>query len=309
MENDSMESTKKSSGKLKKIFTIPLLYLEAFLIMALGEIIGMSVRLLPGLFPSLEGSDAWITASDYSEFWGMWLIVILTASLIKKNKPILHAIGKNEKGNTVRYFSLGLLLGFLMNALCVLMAVLCGNIHLVFNSFNIVSFILVFIAVFIQSGAEEIVCRVFLYQRLRKAYKSPLFAVIGNSVFFAFLHIFNDGSGILGILNTFVIALLFSVIVYYTGSFWCVAAIHTAWNFTQNILFGLPNSGNVLPYSVFTLIEGASDGFFYNRAFGIEGALFSSLVIIAVTILVVFHMKKHNAEEVNIWTDEGCVTE
>lgn len=207
----------------------------------------------------------------------------------------------------MRYFSLGLLLDFLMNALCVLMAVLCGSIHLVFNSFNIVSFILVFIAVFIQSGAEEIVCRVFLYQRLRKAYKSPLVAIIGNSVLFAFLHILNDGSGFLGILNTFVIALLFSVIVYYTGSFWCVVAIHTAWNFTQNILFGLPNSGNVLPYSVFSLNEGASDGFFYNRAFGIEGTLFSSLVIIAVTFIVVFHMKKHNAEEVNIWTDSGCV--
>lgn len=71
MKNDDMESTKKNRGKMKKIFTIPLLYLESFLIMTLGEIIGMSVRLLPGLFPSLEGSNSWITASDYSEFWGM----------------------------------------------------------------------------------------------------------------------------------------------------------------------------------------------------------------------------------------------
>ena len=32
-------------------------------------------------------------------------------------------------------------------------------------------------------------------------------------------------------------------------------AVHTAWNFTQNILFGLPNSGINVPYSVFKLLS------------------------------------------------------
>ena len=49
------------------------------------------------------------------------------------------------------------------------------------------------------------------------------------------------------------------------GSFW--RALHQR-NFTQNILLGLPNSGNVVPFSIFKL-EGAADSLVYNVGFGI----------------------------------------
>lgn len=303
METENTENVRNAKWYLKRIFTLPLLCLETLPMMIIGELAGMSVRLLAKAFPSLAGSDAWTTGADYAEFWGIWLAVILVLLFVKKNRPILTAIGNKGRGNTIQFFLLGILTGFGMNALCVLLALIAGDISLSFGSFHIVSFLLIFIAVFIQSGAEELVCRAFLYQRLRRAYKSPLVAIIGNSVFFALLHVFNDGAGFTGILNTFVIAILLSSIIYYTGSFWCVCAIHTAWNFTQNILFGLPNSGNVMPYSVFSLNQGARDSFLYNTAFGIEGALFSSLVIIAVTIILVLHAHKHDIGEVNIWKD------
>ncbi len=302
-----METEGVRNGKwyLRRIFTLPLLCIETLPMMALGEVIGMSVGLLSKAFPSLEGNDAWVTGRDYAEFWGIWLVVILVLSLIKKNRPVLEAIGRKGRGNTVPFFLLGGLLGFGMNALCVLLAILTGSINISFSSFHIIPFLLLFVAVFLQSGAEELVCRGFLYQRLRRAYKSPLVAIIGNSVFFAFLHIFNDGADFAGILNTFVIAILLSLIVCYTGSFWCASAVHTAWNFTQNILFGLPNSGNVMPYSVFKLNEGASNSFFYDRAFGIEGSLFSSIVILSVAIMLMLYVKKHNLGEVYIWSEDG----
>ncbi len=47
-------------------------------------------------------------------------------------------------------------------------------------------------------------------------------------------------------------------------------AMHTAWNFMQNIVLGLPNSGANVPYSIFKLEEGASNSFFYDTGFGIE---------------------------------------
>ena len=56
-----------------------------------------------------------------------------------------------------------------------------------------------------------------------------------------------------------------SLMVYYMDSLWCAFAVHTAWNFTQNILFGLPNSGINVPYSVFKLNAAtARDSFAYN---------------------------------------------
>ena len=81
-------------------------------------------------------------------------------------------------------------------------------------------------------------------------------------------------------------------------SLWCAFAIHAAWNFTQNILFGLPNSGIVMPYSVFKLDAAtARDSFAYNVGFGIEGTLFADIILIIACLLLFFwgQKRKENA--------------
>lgn len=293
MESENTE--KKEMGGVKKVFTYLLLCLKTFLLL-LGQIIGMILEVVP----AVGNKDVWATFVQYAEFGGIWITTILALKLIKKNRPILISLGK-KRGNNIPSFLLGLLLGLGMNGLCALSAVLHGDISLTFNSFNIWYFILLFFAVFIQSGAEEIVCRGFLYQRLRASYSSPLVAVIGNSIFFASLHLANDGVTFCGFMNNLLIGILFSFIVYYLESIWCVMALHTAWNFTQNIVLGLPNSGNVLPYSVFRLESGAKSSFFYDTGFGIEGSPFSLVVIVVVMAIVVLYGRKHNAAPANIW--------
>lgn len=93
----------------------------------------------------------------------------------------------------------------------------------------------------------------------------------------------NSGVTALSVLNIFLVGLLFSMCVYYFDSFWMVAAIHTSWNFTQNILLGLPNSGNVVPFSIFKL-EGAADSLAYNVGFGIEGTALACVVLVAACV-------------------------
>ena len=93
----------------------------------------------------------------------------------------------------------------------------------------------------------------------------------------------NRGVTALSVLNIFLVGLLFSMCVYYFNSFWMVAAIHTSWNFTQNILLGLPNSGNVAPFSIFKL-EGAVDSLAYNVGFGIEGTALACVVLVAACV-------------------------
>ena len=146
----------------------------------------------------------------------------------------------------------------------------------------------------IQSAAEELICRVFLYQKLLKSYQKPAVAIIGNAFLFALLHMMNPGVTILSLLNIFLVGILFSLVVYYFESVWCAFAIHTLWNFTQNILFGLPNSGLVSLYSVFRLdASTARDSFAYNVAFGVEGTVFTDLVMIAAVVLVIFLGRKY----------------
>lgn len=48
-----------------------------------------------------------------------------------------------------------------------------------------IPFVIIFLTVFVQSSAEELLCRGFLYQRLRRSYKHPAVAIVGNSALFA----------------------------------------------------------------------------------------------------------------------------
>lgn len=85
--------------------------------------------------------------------------------------------------------------------------------------------------------------------------------------------------------------------------------VHTSWNFTQNIIFGLPNSGIPAAYSVFKLNpDTASNGFCYNNGFGVEGT-FIAVIVIAVAIAVLYLLREKIAckEPYEIWnsTDEA----
>ena len=99
-------------------------------------------------------------------------------------------------------------------------------------------------------------------------------AIAVNGLFFAALHLGNPGAGFLPIADIAVCGLAFSLAKWYTGSIWTCFGIHTMWNFTQNFIFGLPNSGLVSEASIFHLdaVNGISN-LIYSYEFGVEGAL------------------------------------
>ena len=122
------------------------------------------------------------------------------------------------------------------------MSVIMGDIKLSFSGFDPKLFFIFLFCVLIQSGAEEIIDRCYLYQKLRRRYRWPAIAVLVNALVFMALHMGNPGVTNLGLLQVFLIGVLFSLIVYYWDSLWTVIWAHTAWNFSQSIVFGLPNS-------------------------------------------------------------------
>ena len=177
--------------------------------------------------------------------------------------------------NTWSMLVKGLLLGFLTNFFCIALALLHGDIKLYFDcsASQIPLFIFALVSVWIQSSSEEMWCRGFLYERLHEKY--PLWlAVAVNGVLFGLMHVFNDGVTVLSIVGIMVTGVSYSLLRWYTGNIWIAMGIHTGWNFTQNYLFGLPNSGLVSRCSVFHL--DASTGIsnlIYDYGFGVEGAL------------------------------------
>lgn len=72
---------------------------------------------------------------------------------------------------------------------------------------------------------------------------------------------------------------------HYFGSLWFTCGAHTLWNFTQDFIFGLPDSGKPPAVSVMnTVVNGNS--FFYDKDFGIEGSYMAICMNLLACIIV-----------------------
>ncbi|MBR5094839.1 MAG: CPBP family intramembrane metalloprotease [Oscillospiraceae bacterium] len=263
----------------------------AFLMIILGQVIGeIGLGFLRSFLPPLSAGVEFLFF--YLYFIGIDAIALLYCWLCDKAvfRSMLWPKKGGQSGNTGRMFALGLLIGFGMNGLCILAAWLHGDLHFRLGEFPVFYLICAFLSVLIQSGAEEIVTRGYMLGALRERY--PAWLAIGiNSVFFGALHLLNPGFTLVSFLSIVLIGLGLSLVAYHLDSLWMCIAIHTAWNFTQNFLFGLPNSGIVAERSVLHL-EAARSTIFYDAAFGVEGAYPSLVVELALCVCVLLFTKK-----------------
>ncbi len=261
-------------------------------------------RLIPvdrlfGLITRSDGAAEFML--EYFWFIGIWIIFILVCVIFKWDRPMLRCLGPNKNGNNLKGVLTGLLLGFGANGLCILMSVLMGDIKLYFNEFDPLVFFVFLFVVLIQSGAEELLDRVYLYQKLRRRYKNPVVAIAGNALVFTALHLLNPGLTVISVLDIIVSGVVFSLIVYYYDGLWAAIMYHTAWNFTQSIAFGLPNSGIVSEYSLFKLeAASAQNGLFYNVNFGVEGSV-GALLIETLIVVAIIVVNRGKSEKNDVW--------
>ena len=257
------------------------------------------------LLPVIPNKDTITFLMMYFGPIGCWVAFILVALVFKNNRPMFKSFFYNGHGNNIRAIFIGILLGGGMNAACVFMSWLRGDIVLSFNEFNPLLFFAFLFCVWIQSGSEEILDRLYLYQKLRRRYRWPAIAIIFNALVFSALHAGNPGVTMMGLLQVFEIGILFSLIVYFYDSLWTAIWAHTAWNFSQSIVFGLPNSGIVSSYSVFKLdAASARDGLFYSTSFGVEGSIGANVIIGAVILIVLIAaLVRKRGEKVDLWED------
>ncbi len=216
------------------------------------------------------------TTINYLSTLPAFIGILVYTRITKRNRFVFESFLPRHAGNTVGKLLLGFLVGFAMNFSCILAAIAHGDIrvYLDFAVSQIPFYLFAFLCVFIQSSTEELWCRGFVYERVNVRY--PLWvAVLVNSFFFAALHLMNPGVGVLPIADIAVCGIAFSLAKWYTGSIWFPMGIHTAWNFTQNFLFGLPNSGLESSAAIFRLDTSAvaQSSLVYDQAFGVEGAV------------------------------------
>ena len=192
----------------------------------------------------------------------------------------------------------GMLLGFAMMTAVILIAWGSGAIR--FEGTQplrrpVIMILLVF-GWLIQGFSEELTFRGWLMTSVGTHHALWL-AVIVNAVFFALLHMNNDGISLFAIGNLILFGVMTSLYVLRTGSLWGAAALHSVWNWAQGNFYGMQVSGIPSGSCVFRFSQTDRLEWIGGGTFGLEGgAATTAVLLLASVILLLLPTREHNTE-------------
>ena len=121
--------------------------------------------------------------------------------------------------------------------------------------------------------------RAYVLQTLARGLNFPWAAVISSGVFML-LHLPNGGESAMGLIQVFLIGLVFSFSVWRTGAIWWALGYHAAWDWAQSFLFGVADSGLVTPGALLSA-HAAGPAWLSGGATGPEGSVLMFSIIAA----------------------------
>lgn len=139
----------------------------------------------------------------------------------------------------------------------------------------------------IQGAAEEVLTRGWMLPVLAARYR-PWIGIVLSSFFFAIMHGLNPNLSLLALVNLMLYGLFAALYALREESLWGICAFHSVWNWAQGNVFGLAVSGQDTGVgTLFDLMETGPD-WFTGGAFGPEGGLAVTLVLLLSSALMVF---------------------
>ena len=140
----------------------------------------------------------------------------------------------------------------------------------------------------IQGPAEEVLFRGYILENVRQQWGLRP-ALVVSSLGFSLLHLSNPAYGPLPFVNLILFGLGTALYRVYVDAdqLWGVFAIHTVWNWLQQVVFGLPNSGitSTPDNALFSVSPSTSlPGPVWGGGFGPEGTIFASLVLVGLIV-------------------------
>lgn len=238
-------------------------------------------------------SDGYMILSLFADIM-MIGMVLLFCKLIQKRR--VRTLGFTKDGILKEYL-IGAGVGFLIFSVAVLLCVVAGALRLdgISDTFSIGMFVLFTLGFMVQGMAEEVLCRGYFMVSFGRRYPMVA-AVIANAVIFAALHLLNPGVAPLAIVNLILFGIFASCYFIRKGNIWGIGALHSVWNLVQGNFYGIKVSGMATSCTVFssTAVEGRE--IINGGAFGLEGGLAVSFVLI-VGILLLCFVKGKKTEE------------
>ena len=141
---------------------------------------------------------------------------------------------------------------------------------------------------------EEILMRGYILGRLLHTRMNKFLSLFISSALFALLHIFNPEIDFLPMLNLLLAGMLLGASYLYTKNLCFPISLHLFWNWIQGPVLGYEVSGNNFISSMLTL-HLPEDNVLNGGAFGFEGSLICTVLMIVFTILIVWWGEKREA--------------
>ncbi|HWZ59714.1 MAG TPA: type II CAAX endopeptidase family protein [Gemmatimonadaceae bacterium] len=214
------------------------------LLFAIGAAVLFVLRHIPGV-PRGETS-AGLALSETSI---VFTVLVATAIMARIEGRSVLNYGLRDR-QWLRRFVVGALWGLVL--ISGLVGLLVATGHLAFDGQLLHGSTLVLDALalgfaFLMVGmAEEVLVRGYLQSTLARGIGFWPAAVL-LSVGFGLLHLGNPGERAIGLVSAGTAGLVFCFALYRTGSLWWPIGAHAAWDWGQSYLYGVPDSGLMVP--------------------------------------------------------------
>ncbi len=230
-----------------------------------------------------------IVLNLYSFIFILLFILLLNKHL---NKRTVEALGFHKEKLVLNYL-IGIFIGILMIASVFLLAILFGGATVELNDSVDWGIVLILLCGFlIQGMTEEVINRGYIQNGLRIRWGFVVTMII-QGIFFTGMHGLNPGITVLSLFNLFLYAIFVGTLFYYTDNLWIVGAVHSVWNFVLGPVMGIAVSGLVLPGTIFKT-EMTGEEWISGGSFGLEGSIFTTIVMITGSVTVYILMNRKN---------------
>lgn len=223
----------------------------------------------------------------------MIIVVLLFCRFIQKRR--IRTLGFTKDG-MVKEYLVGAAAGFVIFSVAILLCVVTGALRLegISDTFSVGVFVLFALGYMVQGMAEEVLCRGYLMVSFSRRYPIAV-AVIVNAVVFAALHLLNPGISLLAIINLILYGIFASCYFIRRGNIWGIGAFHSVWNLVQGNFYGIKVSGLEKTCTLFASSTTEGREIINGGAFGLEGGLAVTVVLVVGILLLCFVKGKKTA--------------
>ena len=225
---------------------------------------------------------------------GMLLAVLTSAVILLyfERRPFSD-LGLTLKGHA-RGLWYGLLAAILLYLIGFGLSLVMGEVEVTgfqFKPLDLLGSLLFFLLVALF---EEILMRGYILGRLLHTRLNKFLSLFISAALFALLHIFNPEIDILPMVNLVLAGMLLGASYLYTRNLCFPISLHLFWNWIQGPILGYQVSGNNF-MSTMLKLRMPEENVLNGGAFGFEGSLICTVLMIVFTILIVWWGEKREA--------------